>query len=237
MAWWKFWGKLETKITLIDYARTNYIIAKLRLFLDLDIERYVKWYYGGSFNGIGLSLTTETFASINCYKNAVKSYYGAEKPTQLGDIFIIVDSTDKIETENFIKRANKDFDNLLEIQGDKILSQVKRLMMSITYQDFGIKSEVENFIDSIKNEFPKSKVHKFGGNFPPIEGLDLSSYMFFDFDVEIILDEILDKKIVIDKLRNHIPNLNESIYGFGCLSHYGNIENLPIHIHLYARQF
>ena len=48
------------KIEKIDFARTNYILNQLRDFLGLSNESYVKWFYGGAFNGAGLTNKDES---------------------------------------------------------------------------------------------------------------------------------------------------------------------------------
>jgi hypothetical protein len=229
---------MGNEITLIDYARSNYILARLKIFLNLENEKNVTWHYDGSFNGAGLVNKQEAqLGTVWFDKKKSENIHDYLRQAKVADMWVIVDSSNEFEVESKLKEFNDDFENLLKVNEETILSQVGRFLLYVSFQDYGIKESVEKFISEITNEFENSECHKIISYFPPVEGLDLSLYTLFTFEIECILKKPVSKNDFIEKMEKFIPAIKEPIYGFGYLGQYGSNKNLPIHIHLYARQF
>ena len=99
--------------------------------------------------------------------------------------------------------------------------------MQISFQENRLKETVTTYLENIGSEFQNAKLFKSYEDFT-----DLCT-----FDVEIEFETVLTEDLVIEKLKTFIPKIKKSVYGFGFLNQYGDIEKLPIHIHVYARQF
>jgi hypothetical protein len=225
------------QIDPIDIARTNYILAKLRKEFGLKHEKYIKWFYS-AFNGAGLTNERRNrFGTVLFHKDKPEYNYGDFKVAQINDFWAVIDSKNSLNAENKISKANDEFEDLIKKESDKVLSQVRRFFMEITFLNIDLKEKVEKFIEEVKREFPKAELFKSFERFPPVEIQDSVIPILFSFDVEVLLDEPISENILIEKLQKFVPKIDKPLYGFGFLSGYDQIENFPIHLHLYARQF
>ncbi|MGI9035207.1 MAG: hypothetical protein ACR2GD_04105 [Pyrinomonadaceae bacterium] len=106
----------------IKIAKTNYFLAKLQELLEIRFEIYVKWGYGGAFNGAGL-------VGVN---NSLSIVYFSDKKLELNNviysqfkvdyIWITVESTSPMEFDEVLRKANSEFNKLLIIEESETLN-------------------------------------------------------------------------------------------------------------------
>jgi hypothetical protein len=225
------------EVDQIDIARTNYILAKLREEFGLEYEKYIKWFYS-AFNGAGLTNEQRnSFGTVLFHKDKPEYNYGDFKIAQIKDFWVVIDLKHSPNTEKIISKANDEFEDLIKEESDRVVGQVRRFFTEITFLNNDLKEKVERFIEEIEREFPKAELFKSFERFPPVEIQDNVIPVLFSFDAEVLLDEPISENLLIEKLRKFVPKIDKPLYGFGFLSGYDQLENFPIHLHLYARQF
>lgn len=194
-----------------DVARTDYILAALRRELGPCVEAYVKWWFGGAFNGAGFVRGDGTSALVEFLYTQAGGQRGRPEPGTLGGIEVRIGVwpwVAELPIDVIVEEANRRFEEALPSGAWE--PRVQRVCFWCYGQGAGdaapLRTMAPEEVAAVLALALGGEARVGGGTTPPSVG---------DFDVEVTLPAPLAPDEVTRRIRTLWRRVDGSLFGAG----------------------
>jgi hypothetical protein len=197
-------------------ASSNFIVAALRRRLVEPLEVYVKWWYGGAYNGCAW---TSKSRNDDVYFSEVRPHRGTaarERAKQFNGVWIStsVPFEPPANLEDFLKQTEDDFKKAISAD-PTLLQRVARLQVWYWFRAPGSNEAIvalAEFAESLAKAIPGELAMTPPWSMPGPEPM-------MNADIEIALRQPAGEDVVIGVLQSLMPGFSGTLFGMGATWH------------------
>ena len=190
-----------------DIARTNFIAAAVRNLVGGQVEVYVKWLYGGAFNGAAWMLNDNEGADVFFYRGPPRQFGPSHSVSfARGEAVAHIPAAHASALHATIAAADKAFERIYAVEGVSLLNSVARLQFWLW-----ISATDQVAADRVVSEFA-GRLDTFGNvSRLPVHAMPLEGWQC---DVNVVVPRT-PHDLLIEKLGDILPGIAGPLYGTG----------------------